>query len=110
MWNVLKNSQLDGRKFRRQYGIKRYVLDFYCPAERLAIELDGAVHFGTQVEQYDIERQLFIEHFGIKVIRFQNKFVFNELEWVVDVIRSNFGWRKAAEHTTPSTEAVATPP
>ena len=42
LWNLLKNSQLEGRKFRRQHSVGFYILDFYCPSERMAIELDGA--------------------------------------------------------------------
>jgi len=110
LWNILKRSQLDGRKFRRQYGVSRYVLDFYCPAERLGIELDGKTHYGTDAERYDEERRMFVEHFGIKIIRFQNKFVFDELEWVLASIRANFGWQHVAMITTPSAEAAATPP
>ena len=41
LWNILKKSKIEGRKFRRQYGVGKYVLDFYCPSERLGIELDG---------------------------------------------------------------------
>ena len=45
LWNLLKNKQLDGRKFRRQHSVGKYVLDFYCASEHLAIELDGEHHF-----------------------------------------------------------------
>lgn len=45
LWNLLKGKKLDGRKFRRQHSVNQYVLDFYCPSERLAIELDGEHHF-----------------------------------------------------------------
>src|SRR2546423_2273120 len=44
MWKILKSSKFEGRKFRRQHSVGKYVLDFYCPAERLAIELDGEAH------------------------------------------------------------------
>ena len=95
------------RKFRRQHSIGNYILDFYCPEEYLAIELDGAGHFGDAARDYDRERRLFVEYFGVKVIRFENKRVFEDLDWVLDVIRSNYGWKKT---TTPSAEAAATPP
>src|SRR5688500_2642026 len=70
LWNRLKNSKLEGRKFRRQYGIGKYVLDFYCPSEKLAVELDGAGHCSVADVHYDNERKRFIEHFGIRIIRF----------------------------------------
>jgi very-short-patch-repair endonuclease len=42
LWNILKSKNLDGRKFRRQYSIDKYIVDFICPSEKLIIELDGA--------------------------------------------------------------------
>ena len=94
LWNILKGSKIDGRKFRRQYGVGRYVLDFYCPSEKLAIELDGEGHFSVAGVHYDNERRRFISSFGIKIIRFDNDQVFKNPEWIVDRIRSNFGWWK----------------
>jgi very-short-patch-repair endonuclease len=93
LWNMLKNSQLEGRKFRRQHSVDFYILDFYCPMERLAIELDGQVHMTEAAQQYDYERSLFLEFYRIKVIRFENKWVFDEPGWVLERIRSHFGWR-----------------
>lgn len=90
-WNVVKNSKFEGRKFRRQHSLGNYILDFYCPSERLAIELDGDVHFHDKVRENDYKRRLFLEQHGIKVLRFENRRVFEDLEWVLDVIRSNFG-------------------
>ena len=101
LWNVLKGSKLDGRKFRRQHGIGNYVLDFYCPAERLAVELDGYHHMTLPGGTHDSERTRFIRHFGIRVIRFENAMVFKQIEWVVDLIRSNFGWHERGETPTP---------
>ena len=92
LWQILKGSKLDGRKFRRQHSVGKYILDFYCPSEKLAIELDGEVHFNESARQYDYERKLFLEHYGIKVLRFENKLIFEELGWVLDKIKSNFGW------------------
>jgi very-short-patch-repair endonuclease len=106
-WNLVKNSNIDGRKFRRQQSVGRYILDFYCPSESLGIELDGEVHFNEIAAAYDYERKLFLVHFGIKVIRFENKQVFKEREYVVHWIRKCFGWK---ERTTPSADAAATPP
>jgi very-short-patch-repair endonuclease len=97
-WKVVQRSKLDGRKFRRQHSVGKYVLDFYCPAEKLAVELDGDVHFNEHAAIKDHERRLFLEFFGIKVIRFENKLVFDELEWVLNRIRSNFGWRIRDNH------------
>ncbi len=57
LWTYLRRSQLAGRKFRRQHSVGGgYILDFYCPAERLAIELDGATHDNALAQRYDEER------------------------------------------------------
>ena len=106
-WTIVKASKLDGRKFRRQHSVGRYILDFYCPSERLGIELDGQTHFNEVAARYDEERTLFLQHFGIKIIRFENKWIFEEPDLVVSHIREAFGWNK---RTTPSSEADATPP
>jgi len=73
----------------------------------LAIELDGEVHFNEQAQLRDHERKLFLNRFGIKVLRFENRQIFEDFEWVIYRIRENFGW---SERTTPSAEAAATPP
>ena len=104
---MLKNSQLDGRKFRRQHSIGNYILDFYCASEKLAVELDGANHFTDNARDYDRERRHYLESKGINVIRCENKRVFDEPDWVIDFIRGNFA---PDERTTPSAEAAATPP
>ena len=90
LWKFLKSKQLDGRKFRRQFSVENYILDFYCHAEKLAIELDGIYHFSAAGYQYDSERTAFLNNLGIKVIRFENCEVFNALENVLEVIKSNF--------------------
>ncbi|GAB3766895.1 hypothetical protein GCM10028817_50940 [Spirosoma pomorum] len=56
LWQYLKGSQLDGRKFRRQHSVGLFILDFYCPGERVAVELDGIVHDQPNVRSYDEER------------------------------------------------------
>src|SRR5687768_3129642 len=86
LWTTLKRSQLDGRKFRRQYGISKYVLDFFCPAEKLGVELDGDNHFTLPAVAYDNERKRFAEHFGIRIIRFENRAVFEHPEFVIEQI------------------------
>ena len=94
LWSLIKNSQLEGRKFRRQHSFCGYILDFYCPSEKLAIELDGEVHFNEKAAQRDYERRLFLQYFGIRVLRFENKYVFDEPAWVLNRIQEAFGWEK----------------
>jgi very-short-patch-repair endonuclease len=94
LWTLLKNSQLDGRKFRRQHSVGLYVLDFYCSSEKLAVELDGEGHFHTARRIHDSKRRRYLENYGIRVIRFENKSVFQGEARVLDRIRSEFGWSK----------------
>jgi len=109
LWGAIKNSRLEGRKFRRQHSVGNYVLDFYCPAEFLAVELDGEVHKSEAAGLRDLKRSRYLAGMGIKVLRFENFLVFDEPEFVLGVIRSYFGWRER-ESTTPSAEAASTPP
>lgn len=92
LWTLLKGSQLEGHKFRRQHSVGRYILDFYCPSERLAIELDGSAHDSETAQNYDRERTLFLQHQGIKVLRFENKWIFKEPDAVLAEIKASFGW------------------
>ena len=73
LWSRLKNRQLGGLKFRRQESIKKYIVDFYCPMKKLAIELDGDVHGFKDRIVSDSKRQKEIEELGIRVLRFTNK-------------------------------------
>ncbi len=90
LWNHIKGSQLNGKKFRRQHSVGFYILDFYCPSERLCIELDGAEHFTESGMAYDEERTAFLNNLNIKVLRFENKEIFGALESVLDRIKSSF--------------------
>jgi very-short-patch-repair endonuclease len=94
LWKILKSSQLDGRKFRRQHSVGPYILDFYCPEESLCIELDGQVHYNEIAAEHDAKRKQFLNTVGIKVLRFENRFVFEETEYVLQRISSEFGWWK----------------
>jgi methylmalonyl-CoA mutase cobalamin-binding domain/chain len=102
LWQNLKSKNLGGRKFRRQHSVGPYILDFYCPSESLAIELDGEVHNTITAAHNDHERTLFLEHFGIKVLRFENRLVFELLEPVLDSIKEEFGWKDKTTSPNPS--------
>ena len=75
-------------KFRRQYGVGKFVIDFYCPAIKLAIEVDGDSHAQVGIKEYDKERQEYIESAGITFLRFTNKEVIKETEAVLEKIQS----------------------
>ena len=90
LWNVLKGRRLDGRKFRRQQSLGPYIVDFYCPAEKLVIELDGEVHNDGMRREYDAQRHEYIQDLGITLVRFENRLVFEDIENVVAKIRGLF--------------------
>src|SRR3989344_8551489 len=70
LWKHLRNKQLTDAKFFRQYSVGPYVLDFYCPMKRLAVELDGGQHLTAQQQRHDIQRTNYLTQQGITVIRF----------------------------------------
>ncbi|NEP16346.1 MAG: DUF559 domain-containing protein [Leptolyngbya sp. SIO4C1] len=88
LWSRLRRRQIAGVKFRRQYSVDRFVLDFYCPALKLAIEVDGPTHDGAAAQAYDQRRQQFIEGFGLQFLRFTNRQVYQDLDAVVETILS----------------------
>jgi very-short-patch-repair endonuclease len=87
LWNILKSRNLEGRKFRRQYSIDNYIVDFCCPSEKLIIELDGAPHGEYYKIKKDENRDKYLESFGFTVLRFENRFVFQEPDYLKSEIR-----------------------
>ncbi len=83
LWKQLQGKKL-GFKFIRQYSVDNYVVDFYCPEKRLAIELDGDIHFKRQT--YDKHRTSYIEAFNVKIIRFKNTEIDTNIKLVLDKI------------------------
>lgn len=78
-WELLRNGQIHGLKFRRQHVIEGFVVDFYCHEHRLAIELDGGIHDSKLHREYDQLRQVELEAKGIAFIRIRNEeFLSNE--------------------------------
>jgi very-short-patch-repair endonuclease len=90
LWNLLKNKQLSGRKFRRQHSIGNYIVDFYCPEEMLIIELDGDAHGEYNQIVKDECRDNYLNNLGFIIIRFENKLVFKDPEFVINEIIKNF--------------------
>lgn len=89
LWQGLRNRQIKKLKFYRQYSVGPYILDFYCPEIHLAIELDGESHDNADAKVYDVERTSYLESLGIKVMRFKNEEVMNDVEEVLGKIMHN---------------------
>lgn len=85
LWYKLRNRYL-GYKFRRQYGVNNYILDFYCPELKFAIEIDGATHGAEKEIDKDNIRQAYIESLGIKINRYFNSDIYKNIDDVVDHI------------------------
>ncbi len=86
LWRCLRGKQLDGFRFRKQHPIEHYVLDFYCPSARLAIEVDGSQHYTPEGMAKDAARTAWLAERGIRVLRFTNLEVLSNLEGVLSVI------------------------
>jgi very-short-patch-repair endonuclease len=87
LWQTLKGRQLLGKKFRRQVSIGRYIVDFYCPEAGLVIELDGERHFSITIDEYEAQRTKYLEEDGLRIIRFENKELYDNLEGVLETIK-----------------------
>lgn len=88
LWTLIKNNQLEGRKFRRQFSVANYVLDFYCPEEKLAIEMDGVYHFTPYQIAKDKQRDAYLNSVGIRVLRFENKRLWNDADGLINEIKN----------------------
>ena len=86
LWQYLKGKQVAGVKFRRQYSIDAYIIDFYAPSLKLAIEIDGHSHFTSRGIEYDENRTKYIDGFGIRILRFTNDDVYENIEGVISRI------------------------
>ena len=86
IWDKIRNRQIEDCKFRRQYSVDKYVIDFYSPILKLAIEIDGESHFKDGVAEYDRKRQSYIEYLGITFLRFTNNDVYDNLDAVLESI------------------------
>ena len=84
LWHRLRNNNLQGYKFRRQYPIPPYIVDFICIKRKLIIELDGGQHMDQT--SYDNKRAIFLHSKGYKILRFWNVEIFTETENVINAI------------------------
>jgi len=101
LWGLLRNRRLLGLKFRRQYPLRPYILDYYCHEAKLAIELDGGQH--AEQHHYDQQRTAQLESRGILVLRFWNNEMLQQTESVLEKIYL------VLEQRTPSSPALLPP-
>ncbi|MBM4176237.1 MAG: DUF559 domain-containing protein [Ignavibacteria bacterium] len=82
IWRYLRNRQTAGIKFRRQYSVDKFIIDFYSPQLKLAIEIDGNIHDLPEQKLRDADRQNYIESFGITFLRIRNEEIFENINIV----------------------------
>jgi len=100
LWEALRDSRLQGIKFRRQHPFGPYVLDFFCVKAQLAVELDGGVHDQPEQKEYDHERTAYLEEQELQVLRFRNEEIEDKLEDVK---------RKILEAASPNPRPLSSP-
>lgn len=99
---MLRDRNLSEVKFRRQYPIDRYILDFYAPEYRLAIEADGGQHYSAQGEEKDKKREQKLNRYGVKILRFSDNEILKSSENVLEEIWNEINRLKEA---TPSPQS-----
>ena len=91
LWEHLRGKRFHELKFQRQFSIGAYILDFYCPKFRFGVELDGNQHNENESVLYDKDREKVLQASNVKVIRFWNDEVENDIEKVLEKILKEIG-------------------
>ena len=86
LWSKIRKKQLKNYQFYRQKNIGNYIVDFYCPAAKLIVEVDGGHHFVGINTQKDKTRDDYLDNLGFKVLRFSNTDIFKDTEGVLQKI------------------------
>jgi very-short-patch-repair endonuclease len=87
LWELIRNKQMLGLRFRAQHPIDIFIADFYCHSLKLVIEIDGGIHLNADQREYDIGREAEINHWGIEVIRFNNDELEDDIDQVIRDIK-----------------------
>lgn len=88
LWSKIRSKQVKGYQFYRQKPISNFIVDFYCPKANLVIELDGGQHYSDDMRARDSQRDKFIRNMGLRVFRFSDRDIFENIEAVVEKIWS----------------------
>lgn len=86
LWSKIRRKQISGYQFYRQKNIGDYIVDFYCPAAKLIIELDGGQHYTQEGSERDEKRVGFLRSLGFRVLRFADNMVFADIKSVLEAI------------------------
>ena len=86
LWANIRNKKFKGHKFKRYYSIDSYIVDFYCPKAKLAIEINGYLHYTEEENEYDRGKEKFLKSVGIRTLHFTNDDVYLNLDNILDAI------------------------
>ena len=101
LWSILRNRQLYGVKFRRQFPVGRYILDFYSPEYRIGIEADGGQHYTNTGRTKDDIREKELLKYGITILRFGDRDILNNIEGVCKVIINKIKESPSPKNSSP---------
>lgn len=88
LWKRLRNRKFEGLKFRRQHPINQFIVDFYCHEKRLVVEVDGGIHNDIEVKERDEGREAELQNFGLRIIRFKNEEIMNDMKQVLEKLKA----------------------
>jgi very-short-patch-repair endonuclease len=100
LWTALRNRNIAGAKFRRQFPVDKYILDFYSPEHKLYVEADGGQHYTEEGKQQDEERTKVLTRLGIQIFRFSDRDILTNIEGVCEVIFRAIG-KNNPPHLSP---------
>lgn len=86
LWQRLRGKRVNGFQFRRQHPIGKFIVDFYCPAAKIVVEVDGPIHDTPEHRADDAARQAYLEDLGLRVLRFSNEEVLRQTDAVITEI------------------------
>ena len=109
LWMYLKNG-IEGLKFRRQHPIGVYIADFYCHKVKLIIEADGSIHNTIKIIEKDQQKEKDLKDWGYNIIRFTNKQILSNTDFVIDKIKEKINLIINSEKTKPSQKAESETP
>jgi len=89
LWSRVRRKQLKGRQFYRQKIISNYIVDFYCPKAKLVVEIDGGQHYSDEGFKKDRIRDDYMKGYDLRVLRFSDREVFENLDGVIEKIYEN---------------------
>ena len=86
VWMRIRMKQLKGSQFYRQKNIGNYIVDFYCPAAKLIVEIDGGQHYSEDGIVRDKLREAYLKSLGFKILRFTDREAFESIDGVLETI------------------------